>query len=77
MAALGAGEADKLVGSAVCLTEFTVKSHIPAILKKMGVVSRTEAIAVADRRGLLHLQAAVVVRPDRLFIRSVLPLTMR
>jgi DNA-binding NarL/FixJ family response regulator len=40
---------------AMSLTEVTVKSHVQSLFKKLNVLSRTEAIAVANRRGLLHL----------------------
>jgi len=32
-----------------------VKSHVQSLFRKLNVLSRTEAIAVANRRGLLRL----------------------
>lgn len=51
---LAEGKPNKLVGIAMSISEVTVKSHVQAIFKKLNVLSRTEAIAVATRRGLLH-----------------------
>jgi DNA-binding CsgD family transcriptional regulator len=36
------------------ITEHTVKMHVKAILMKLGAVGRTEAIAIARKRGLLR-----------------------
>ncbi len=52
---LAEGRANKLIGSAMSITEVTVKSHVQAIFRKLNVLSRTEAVTVANRRGLLHL----------------------
>jgi DNA-binding NarL/FixJ family response regulator len=51
---LAEGRPNKLIGTAMSITEVTVKSHVQAIFKKLNVLSRTEAIAVATRKGLLH-----------------------
>ena len=52
---LAEGKPNKLIGAALSITEVTVKSHVQALFRKLNVLSRTEAIAVANRRGLLHL----------------------
>ena len=52
---LADGMPNKLIGAAMCIAEVTVKSHVQAVLRKLNVLSRTEAIAVANRKGLLHL----------------------
>src|SRR6266568_4747363 len=52
---LAEGKPNKLIGSHLAITEVTVKSHVQALFRKLNVLSRTEAIAVANRRGLLHL----------------------
>lgn len=52
---LAEGKPNKLIGVAMSITEVTVKSHVQSLFKKLNVLSRTEAIAVANRRGLLHL----------------------
>jgi two-component system NarL family response regulator len=51
---LAEGKPNKLIGVALCITEVTVKSHVQSVFKKLNVLSRTEAIAVANRRGSLH-----------------------
>lgn len=51
---LAEGKPNKLIGVALSIAEVTVKSHVQAIFKKLNVLSRTEAIAVATRRGLLR-----------------------
>ncbi len=52
---LAAGKPNKGIGSDLAITEVTVKSHVQSLFRKLNVLSRTEAIAVANRRGLLHL----------------------
>jgi Bacterial regulatory proteins, luxR family len=32
----------------------TVKTHVKSILRKLGATSRTEAVAIAQRRGILR-----------------------
>jgi Bacterial regulatory proteins, luxR family len=38
-------------------TEGTVKAHVKSILAKLNAASRTEAIAIAHRRGLLPYES--------------------
>ncbi len=52
---LAEGKPNKLIGTNLAITEVTVKSHVQSVFRKLNVLSRTEAIAVANRRGLLHL----------------------
>src|SRR2546430_7051698 len=49
------GKSNKEIASALFISEGTVKSHGKAIFAKMNVVSRTEAVAEATRRGLIRL----------------------
>ena len=51
---LAAGKPNKLIGADLAITEVTVKSHVQSVFRKLNVLSRTEAIAVANRRGLLR-----------------------
>lgn len=51
---LAEGKPNKLIGAALSISEVTVKSHVQSIFKKLNVLSRTEVIAVATRRGLLR-----------------------
>ena len=52
---LAQGKSNKEIGSALFISEGTVKSHMKRIFGKLGVISRTEAIAKATRRGLIQL----------------------
>ena len=52
---LGTGKPNKLIGADLAISEVTVKSHVQSVFRKLNVLSRTEAIAVANRRGLLRL----------------------
>ncbi|MGD0061475.1 MAG: LuxR C-terminal-related transcriptional regulator [Verrucomicrobiia bacterium] len=37
------------------ISEFTVKGHLRSVFTKLNVLSRTEAISVATRRGLIQV----------------------
>ena len=49
------GKSNKEIGSALFISEGTVKSHVKGIFAKMNVISRTEAVANATKRGLIQL----------------------
>jgi DNA-binding NarL/FixJ family response regulator len=49
------GKSNKEIGSALFISEGTVKSHVKSIFAKLNVMSRTEAVANATRRGLIQL----------------------
>src|SRR5260221_2937053 len=49
------GKSNKEIGSAHFISEGTVKSHVKAIFAELNVISRTEAVASATRRGLIQL----------------------
>ncbi len=51
---LAQGKPNKLIGADLAITEVTVKSHVQSVFRKLNVLSRTEALAVATRRGLLR-----------------------
>jgi DNA-binding NarL/FixJ family response regulator len=51
---LAAGKPNKLIAADLGIGEVTVKSHVRAIFTKLNVLSRTEAIAVASRSGLIR-----------------------
>jgi DNA-binding NarL/FixJ family response regulator len=51
---LASGKPNKLIGVDLAITEVTVKSHVQSIFRKLNVLSRTEAIAVAGKKGLLR-----------------------
>jgi two-component system NarL family response regulator len=54
--AVTAGKSNKEIGNAFNISEATVKVHMTHILEKLKVTGRTEAINVALRRGLVHLE---------------------
>ncbi|MAG36432.1 MAG: hypothetical protein CL878_09335 [Dehalococcoidia bacterium] len=49
------GLANKMIAQELSISEHTVKFHVAAILGKLGAASRTEAVHLAMRRGLLAL----------------------
>jgi two-component system NarL family response regulator len=50
-----AGKSNKEIGSALSISEATVKTHINNLLNKMGVSDRTQAATTALQRGIVHL----------------------
>ena len=52
---LAAGLANKEVAARLAISEHTVKFHVAAILGKLGAGSRTEAVSLGIRRGLILL----------------------
>ncbi len=52
---VGQGLSNKLIARALGITEGTVKTHVKNLLDKLDATSRTEALAVAARRGLIAL----------------------
>jgi two-component system NarL family response regulator len=53
--ALATGQSNKAIGRSLFISETTVKAHVKSIFSKLNVLSRTEAIAVAVRRGMVKL----------------------
>jgi two-component system NarL family response regulator len=52
---LAEGRSNKDIARRLEITEGTAKTHVKAILTKLDAISRTEAVTVAHRRGLVHL----------------------
>jgi two-component system, NarL family, response regulator YdfI len=52
---LAAGLANKEIGARLNISEHTAKFHVAAILGKLGAATRTEAVALGIRRGLVLL----------------------
>ena len=49
------GRSKKDIARRLSITEGTAKTHVKSILTKLDAISRTEAVAVAHKRGLIHL----------------------
>jgi DNA-binding NarL/FixJ family response regulator len=52
---MAVGKSNKEIRQALYISEYTVKNHVKAILKKLNAFGRTEAIAIASERGLINL----------------------
>lgn len=50
------GKANKEIAVALDISERTVKTHLAHLFEKLGATSRTEAVKVATRRGLVRLE---------------------
>ena len=52
---LADGKANKEIANELDISERTVKTHLAHLFEKLGVASRTEAVKVATKRGLVRL----------------------
>jgi len=50
------GKANKEIATTLGISERTVKTHLGHLFEKLGVTSRTEAVKVATRRGLVRME---------------------
>jgi two-component system NarL family response regulator len=51
---LARGRSNKEIGQLLYICEGTVKHHVKSILNKLDAIGRTEAMAIATRRGLIR-----------------------
>jgi DNA-binding NarL/FixJ family response regulator len=56
LALLASGKSNKDIASSMHIAENTVKCHVSAILLRLNVSDRTEAVVTALQRGLVHLK---------------------
>jgi len=52
---LADGKSNKEIANSLGISERTVKTHLGHLFEKLGVTSRTEAVKIATRRGLVRL----------------------
>ncbi len=52
---VAAGNANKMVGDNLHISEETVKSHMRSILSKLGANDRTHAVTIAIKRGIIDM----------------------
>lgn len=52
---LASGKSNRDIGRFLQVSEGTIKFHVKSILRKLQVIGRAEAIAVAARRGIIQL----------------------
>lgn len=50
------GLTNKDIAKILKFTEFTAKAHVRSMLTKLGAADRTELVAIAVQRGLIHLE---------------------
>ena len=53
------GRSNREIGSEIHIEESTVKTHLKSIFAKLHAESRTEAVTVATRRGLLRQSSSL------------------
>ena len=53
---LAKGLSNKAIGTAINITEGTVKTHVTNILAKLGVTDRTQAIVTSVKRGIIQIE---------------------
>jgi DNA-binding NarL/FixJ family response regulator len=56
LTSLGKGLSNKEIGSALNVTESTVKIHVTHIFSKLDVTDRTQAVLKAIKRGIIHME---------------------
>ena len=52
---LGEGLTNKTIAHRLDISEHTVKFHVASVMSKLGAQTRTEAVILASRQGLIPL----------------------
>jgi two-component system NarL family response regulator len=55
---MASGKSNEEIAQILYISEYTVKNHMKAIFKKLKAIGRTEAMAIAARRGLIDTGAS-------------------
>lgn len=50
------GKSNKEIASELDISDGTIKVHVSHVLRKLGVAGRTEAVAMAVKRGIIHME---------------------
>jgi two-component system NarL family response regulator len=56
LTAIAKGMSNKEIGNKYGITESTVKAHITNILSKLHAADRTQAVTIAFKRGIIHIE---------------------
>lgn len=56
LAQIAEGNRNRDIGEKLFITEETVKVHVKHIMEKLAASDRTQAVAIAIRRGIIHLK---------------------
>ena len=52
---LATGATNAQIAQRLAISEHTVRNHVHSVMRKLGVATRTDAVATALRRGLVDL----------------------
>jgi DNA-binding NarL/FixJ family response regulator len=55
LALVASGNRNKEIGARLFISEETVKVHVKHVMDKLGASDRTQAVAIAIRRGIIHV----------------------
>ena len=55
LSSMASGNRNREIAANLGIAEMTVKIHVSHVMEKLGATDRTEAVAIALRRGIIHL----------------------
>jgi DNA-binding NarL/FixJ family response regulator len=64
LARVAGGNRNRDIAEQLFISPETVKVHMKHIMEKLGAIDRTQAVAIAVRRGIIQLQAGPAAAPD-------------